>query len=87
MIKNITEATFFVFDDNSAELNYNGIFFCRDFKSTLLNLACLLEIPECTSQASNIFLSWLTNNGPKPYPDLRSLVYNTGKLLQLILGH
>nr|XP_018898450.1 PREDICTED: glutamyl aminopeptidase-like isoform X3 [Bemisia tabaci] len=49
-----------------------------EFKSTLLNLACLLEIPECTSQASKIFLSWLTNNGPKPYPDLRSLVYNTG---------
>ncbi|XP_034256819.1 glutamyl aminopeptidase-like isoform X2 [Thrips palmi] len=49
----------------------------RRLRTLVLELVCSLDDAQALSQANSLFSSWL-NGGPKPDPDIRSVVYRYG---------
>ncbi|KAG4074313.1 hypothetical protein HA402_008722 [Bradysia odoriphaga] len=47
-------------------------------RTTVLNFACSVGLPECLEEAGNKFNAWLVNASARPDPDLRNTIYFYG---------
>ncbi|KAJ6640396.1 Glutamyl aminopeptidase, partial [Pseudolycoriella hygida] len=47
-------------------------------RTTVLNFACAVGLPECLTEVGNKFNDWLKNTDLRPSPDLRNIVYYYG---------
>lgn len=47
-------------------------------RTTVLNFACSIGLPQCIEQAGIKFNEWLANPDVRPQPDLRNVIYYYG---------
>lgn len=47
-------------------------------RTTVLNFACSVGLPECLEVAGNKFNEWLNETSNRPEPDLRNTIYYYG---------